>query len=162
MLEIKSFSLSEYGFFKKKCGVLGCKKHKKVGNRCANHPLPVHVPKKRIYDKDYDSKRFRTPKGRYSLAKHQAKRRELVWEISYELFCCLINSRCSYCHQLTPESTGSGLDRVDNEKGYSVENVIPCCGMCNRLRGVNFTVEETRVMVSALLKFRTGETCRNQ
>ena len=34
---------------------------------------------------------------------------------------------CSYCH----EFPSSGLDRVDSDQGYTVENTIPCCVLCN-------------------------------
>ena len=30
------------------------------------------------------------------------------------------------------ESTG--LDRVDSNKGYTDDNVVPCCGSCNQLK----------------------------
>ena len=34
---------------------------------------------------------------------------------------------CSYCH----EYPASGLDRVDATKGYTLENTVPCCVLCN-------------------------------
>lgn len=26
-------------------------------------------------------------------------------------------------------------DRVDNDKGYSIKNVVPCCETCNYMKG---------------------------
>ncbi|HEC67150.1 MAG TPA: hypothetical protein ENI23_17875 [bacterium] len=27
-----------------------------------------------------------------------------------------------------------GLDRVDNKKGYELENCVPCCKICNSMK----------------------------
>ncbi len=40
--------------------------------------------------------------------------------------------------------TGSGLDRLDNNKTYTVANTVPCCTGCNHWRGHTHTVRETR------------------
>jgi hypothetical protein len=36
------------------------------------------------------------------------------------------------------EATGdlayNGIDRVDNKKGYTEENCVSCCGLCNRMK----------------------------
>lgn len=28
-----------------------------------------------------------------------------------------------------------GIDRLDNQKGYEIENCIPCCYVCNKAKG---------------------------
>lgn len=28
----------------------------------------------------------------------------------------------------------NGVDRIDSSRGYDVENCLPCCGMCNRMK----------------------------
>jgi hypothetical protein len=62
-------------------------------------------------------------------------------------------SPCSYCGGPLP-TAGAGLDRLDNSKGYDLDNVVPCCGDCNRLRGDRLTPEETRVAVQAIQQYR--------
>lgn len=27
-----------------------------------------------------------------------------------------------------------GVDRVDSSKGYTIDNVVPCCDICNRMK----------------------------
>lgn len=35
----------------------------------------------------------------------------------------------------------NGVDRLDSNKGYEMDNVVPCCGMCNRMKN-KFTYKE--------------------
>jgi len=71
------------------------------------------------------------PLTRYKTTFSGAKRRNLDFDISFELFSRLIESDCTYC--------GSGfgyigVDRIDNAKGYLVDNVCSCCTMCNMMK----------------------------
>lgn len=98
----------------------------------------------------------RTPRGRYKLALRIAKRRKLLWTISQEDYLQLILQPCFYCSNLLdkPVEAGIGLDRIDNSTGYTIENVLSCCGSCNSVRGDILTVEETRVAIDAVLELR--------
>ncbi|MEE9214912.1 MAG: hypothetical protein V3U54_08980, partial [Thermodesulfobacteriota bacterium] len=66
-----------------------------------------------------------------------------AWSLSFKLFSTLVNHPCTYC-QGSLDGTGTGLDRINNQYGYSQKNVIPCCGTCNRMRSDKFTVNEMR------------------
>lgn len=67
-----------------------------------------------------------------------------VFEISEEDFRILTSSRCHYCdclpyaiekgRDIGYEYVYNGLDRVDNEKGYMLSNVVPCCKKCNQAK----------------------------
>ena len=35
----------------------------------------------------------------------------------------------------------NGVDRVDSNKGYEMDNVVPCCSMCNRMKN-KYTYKE--------------------
>jgi hypothetical protein len=35
----------------------------------------------------------------------------------------------------------NGVDRVDSKYGYQLDNVVPCCGMCNNMKN-NYSTEE--------------------
>jgi hypothetical protein len=51
--------------------------------------------------------------------------------------------RCWYCSGEN-NKLGSGLDRIDNKKTYTVKNTVPSCRGCNVWRGTAHSVQETR------------------
>ena len=84
----------------------------------------------------------RTTKVRYRHLKNSAKSRDLEMQISFEQYAEIIKeSKCYYCDASLVGTTGSSLNRIDNNKGYLVENVKPCCGTCNSIMN-NYSIEE--------------------
>lgn len=76
-----------------------------------------------------------------SYYKRNAKKRNLEWSITLEQFDKLIFSNCYYCgdeprvHELKRKTLiYNGLDRVDNNKGYIIDNVVACCTICNMMK----------------------------
>lgn len=67
-----------------------------------------------------------------------AKKRKLEWALSLEQFSTIIEQDCHYCG--SPPSVHAhnhkwnGIDRVDNNKGYVVDNAVSCCSMCNKMK----------------------------
>lgn len=43
-----------------------------------------------------------------------------------------------------------GVDRVDSAKGYTTDNIVPCCFVCNQIKGDRFSSEEMRVIGQAV------------
>ena len=76
-----------------------------------------------------------------------ARKRGLAWELTDEDFERLTSLGCFYCGQ-PPSSVQrplrasyeggdfvfNGLDRVDNDLGYTLENIVPCCEICNKAK----------------------------
>ena len=83
------------------------------------------------------------------------KKRAREWgrdfSLSKDEFRELIVKNCNYC--LQPPSTlasrsnrsttflYNGLDRIDTNKGYSLDNVVTCCFQCNMMKS-DYTTEE--------------------
>lgn len=89
-------------------------------------------------------------KGKWGMARRGAKRRGIEWSISLEDYINIIKPLCHYCAgPLSP--FGINLDRKNNAIGYTKDNVVTCCGDCNRTKGDRLTYEEM-VAVSNLLK----------
>lgn len=78
--------------------------------------------------------------------KHHAGRRKLDFTITKEQFISVVFCNCVYCgtepaYRAVHRKDGSemynggilvnGIDRVDNSKGYTFENIAACCTTCN-------------------------------
>lgn len=88
----------------------------------------------------------RTPRNRYANARQLALNDGREFTLEFEAYLALVTQACTYC-ALPLDETGRGLDRIDNSRGYSADNVVPCCGPCNRARGAFFTIEEMRDVI---------------
>lgn len=109
-------------------------------------------PKTKIATAKYQLKNT----SRFAKAKRNAALRKKAWDLTFEQYCSMLNLKCHYCNNKvgTTECYGSGLDRIDNDQGYTIENVLPCCKYCNSLRNNFLTVEETKLLVDTLIKYR--------
>lgn len=52
----------------------------------------------------------------------------------------IMKQKCVYCG----DDKRIGCDRIDNSKGHTMDNVVPCCIECNAARNDNFTFEEMK------------------
>lgn len=52
----------------------------------------------------------------------------------------ILTKPCVYCG----DTHRIGCDRIDNNKGHTKDNVVPCCIECNTARNNNFTYEEMK------------------
>ena len=73
------------------------------------------------------------PPYRWSILKTQARRRGIPCDVPFEEFVALIKQPYHYCGDGTTNRP-HGLDRVDNHRGYTVVNVVPCCPVCNYMK----------------------------
>lgn len=67
---------------------------------------------------------------KFNTYKKEAKKRNYMFELEYELFLKLFHSNCTYCNK----EDSRGIDRVDNSIGYIKENSVSCCEKCNRMK----------------------------
>jgi hypothetical protein len=91
---------------------------------------------------------WRLPKGEaafnwvYDDFRRRAERRGNQWNLTKEQVKDIISKPCHYCGISYSNHAGkhsdfngsikyNGLDRVDNIRGYSMDNVVPCCKTCN-------------------------------
>src|SRR5579872_1915065 len=100
----------------------------------------------RCLQKELVSKRTRKSSG-YSILtsivtyyKRNAKLRNLQWDLSRSVVAELIMLPCYLCGRQNQTGTKTkygdvlfhnGIDRLDNTKGYTLANSVPCCKTCN-------------------------------
>ena len=91
-------------------------------------------------------------------------KRILNIDLNYNEFIEIIkDSKCHYCDKeliFNPYTRDENsnyvsrayqLDRKDNGLGYSVDNVVPCCWNCNRIKSDIYTYDEF-LLLSPILK----------
>ena len=122
---------------------LYCKECKKIiANRAVNKSYYKYVERKRKEgvehyhkNKEYYKKQNKiysdSPVKKLNTYKNSAKRRKVEFELNMELFMQYWNKPCFYCGS---EIKTIGLDRKDNNKGYVIGNIIPCCSRCNSMK----------------------------
>jgi hypothetical protein len=69
-----------------------------------------------------------------------------VFKLTKNQFNVLISDNCSYCgsppHSIIKSKSKrrpnqiiyNGIDRVDNDRGYTIRNCVTCCETCNRMK----------------------------
>lgn len=76
--------------------------------------------------------------------KRHANRRNFNFSLTREQVIEIIKMNCHYCgsdpvnHKVTKNSINglkyNGIDRTDSTKDYTIDNVVPCCGFCNKAK----------------------------
>jgi len=124
------------------------------------------------YFKDSTRKRMSLSKGEaalnkiYSKYKYQAKIRKICWKLTKKQFKEITSKRCYLCgvspkqsiKKSNPKFNGdyiyNGIDRIDNNKGYTIDNVAACCGKCNKMK-LNLSYDEFLEHIKKIL-YRPG------
>lgn len=80
----------------------------------------------------------------YSKYKTRACSAKRTFLLSREDFRSITTQPCHYCGAKPKQRIKvlahygdyiyNGVDRINSDKGYELDNVVPCCGMCNRMK----------------------------
>lgn len=103
----------------------------------------------------------------YNSYKNNAKQRNKIFCLSLEEFEVLTSSDCYYCgtppnkafrNRSSNESATpyvyNGIDRKDNELGYTPKNCLPCCKVCNIAKR-EMPFEDFLVWLDKVAQFQT-------
>lgn len=83
--------------------------------------------------------------------RQRAKWRKKYWQLSTPFAFNLIIKECHYC-PAKPDWPHSymGLDRLDNSKGYTEDNTVPCCFKCNSAKN-DMTIEDFKKWLKSVI-----------
>lgn len=112
-------------------------RYNKESVKCINCNNQMQKQDDKRYDREreYKKEMLEHIETYYKQYTSGALKRSLKFELTMEHFTSLISKPCYYCnHQ--KEGEANGIDRMDNEKGYIIDNCLPCCEMCNRMKHV--------------------------
>lgn len=105
--------------------------------RSKNRPQRLYtkcIKCERIYDK----KRALKPKHRFSKYKRNAIKDKRDFKITLTEFTDVTDKSCFYCGGYSSaciyDALFCGMDRIDPATGYILDNVDPCCDICNYMK----------------------------
>jgi len=77
-------------------------------------------------------------------ASFKNRKKHLTFELTKEQFLSMIVKPCVYCGSINSNNhqasncngsfVSNGIDRIDSEIGYTLDNCVPCCDICNRMK----------------------------
>lgn len=79
----------------------------------------------------------KSPHIRYKSYQNNARNKDRIFELSEEDFMKITSQPCIYCGEYSDTYNGeqfNGIDRIDSNLGYSINNCAPCCATCNRMK----------------------------
>lgn len=98
--------------------------------RCQH--ISKHFGENGIYNDDMWTD---TNSSEYSAYLKRAAKKDLEFTLTKEEFSKFINEKCYYCDKKTIEKHTNGIDRKDNDIGYTIQNCVSCCSQCNYMKG---------------------------
>jgi hypothetical protein len=101
----------------------------------------------------------RQPRNRFSQLKAVCKKQGIAITLTLEQYEVLLSKPCHYCGgALSPY--GRAIDKWNPLKGYTPDNVVPCCGLCNDVRGAIFTPDEMKLLGAVVAGIQVARAAR--
>jgi hypothetical protein len=73
---------------------------------------------------------------RISNYRRNAVSKEREWKLTDEEAGKMLTSPCVYCTHIDLSKRLNGIDRLNPDGNYTIENTVPCCWTCNYMKGV--------------------------
>ena len=98
----------------------------------------------------------------FSRYKYRAKEKNIYFDITIEYFKqILLDNDCYLCGKANSSSHQNGIDRFDNNIGYTVENCRVCCANCNYLKK-NYSHDELIRKITLIYNLHKNDTFYNE
>lgn len=108
-----------------------------------------------------------------SIYKTGAKNRGFDWDLTNKQFEKITKQNCYFCGSKPIEQKSleryyhesikdrikfNGIDRLDSNLGYTEDNCVPCCTMCNRMK-LDYTENDFLNHISKILEHQNSIKC---
>lgn len=112
--------------------------------------------------KEWRKQMLGTFEYRFKRVIQTARQRGIIFSLTLDQFIEAADKQCYYCGGAfcDPVLEGSGLDRIDSNKGYELGNIVSCGFRCNQIKMDDLTMEEAKVAIAAILQFRLREIAK--
>lgn len=94
------------------------------------------------------NKHYHSLNGQYHQYKKRAKKSNLIFEFTEEECKIFYETYCFYCGDTIK---GIGIDRLDNSKGYTKSNCVPCCSTCNFMKHTQ-NIENFKIQIMKIVR----------
>lgn len=87
-----------------------------------------------------------------------AKTKNIEFTLTKEQVITLIKACCNYCGSNNKNNLSlniNGIDRVDNNIGYTLSNCVSCCSTCNKAKS-DMRLKDFKVWLKRLVTFQYG------
>jgi hypothetical protein len=72
---------------------------------------------------------------RFGQYKRGAKNRNIEFNLTQEEFKEITSKVCIYCGLYSGIGDYCGIDRINSDRAYVKDNIVPCCNTCNMMKG---------------------------
>ena len=74
--------------------------------------------------------------GRFTIYKARAKRKNIAFNLSIDEFTAIVSKSCYYCGEFSKNKNFCGIDRLDSNNSYVIDNCVSCCKECNIMKNI--------------------------
>jgi hypothetical protein len=101
-------------------------------------------------DRNYKEERLKNLQVSYNNhTRESLKRGYGDFMLTFDEFSALVTSPCYYCKH-TNDKEAIGIDRINNDIGYTKENCVPACWTCNKMKYFyhpSFFIEKCKILI---------------
>ena len=111
-------------------------KHDKELRRCVPcyTKLVTYESARPVRERNYKAEAFTNKHVIWNHYVKGAQKRNINFALTKTRFKELILLPCFYCNH-KKDGEVNGIDRLNNNEGYQEDNVVPCCELCNIMKG---------------------------
>lgn len=103
-------------------------------HRINNENIKIYRDQHKELIKMISNKSYNNPNTRLARYKTLAENKNIPWLLTDDEVYQLYKSPCFYCG-FKDDNKLNGIDRIDFDGPYSIENSVPCCKHCNYMKG---------------------------